>query len=299
MLDKFILAFLIIIFIIGNLITLSLRIQLIKYIFPFKINNIKLILISISLWIITSSIILAIPFLWDNLFDFSSETLLNSKLLWIYLWIFLSLVILIFHLVIHWKNSFNHKTFFLIFFSFSIIFILLSISIQKLQISEQIRYYIFVALSEEFVKFMFWLSIFYKYKIINNDIIIFSIISALWFSFIENIVYLIYFLQDWNTNYILGILWLLITRWILGFLVHSIFTGNIWLWHLIWFIKWFLLIFGSLGIIIGISLHSGYNILIYHWFWQASIFMIIFGYLWLSWLLYNSDRLYVWYKKEI
>ncbi len=158
-------------------------------------------------------------------------------------------------------------------------------------------YYIFVAFGEEFIKYLFAINIFDENKITDDDIILFCILSAIGFAFIENIVYLYNWVQ-WETiiNTLAWWTWILISRWLIWFLVHIIFTWNIGLItkpnnkNLIPKI--------ALGILIGSSLHYWYNVWLHNWYQIIILIALIVWYIWISYLFYNSDRLYIreWLK---
>jgi len=154
-------------------------------------------------------------------------------------------------------------------------------------LSSIVLYYIWVAWSEELLKF-FSSKSFSTHSLLQSDIIIRSILLALWFSFLENIIYTLPAINNlWEA-------WsILINRWATGYLMHSIFT-----WTIAYlsikrkqnksFSRWTLW-----AVFIWITLHFCYNIIISQWIWWMTIPIIISGYVVLSYLLYSSDSIYL------
>ncbi|UFX83186.1 PrsW family glutamic-type intramembrane protease [Candidatus Absconditicoccus praedator] len=131
-------------------------------------------------------------------------------------------------------------------------------------------------------------------KLIKTDIIAFSILSGIGFAFFENIVYLISSIkgEDFLVA-ITGGISLLIARGLIGFLMHIIFTGSIGTIQSFYNNKKNMLIFLSLGVFTGVSLHYTYDILLSKGFGFVIIIFLILGYFYSTFLFYKSDRLYI------
>lgn len=283
-----------------SLIILNIWLWLFDNIFQLENNKLKIITITIAMWLISWLSIIMFPKIVSYLgyfnLDFTQQTD-NFKQQIRYFGIYLSCLIIFFKLIIS-KFRFS-KELLINFILFSLLFIVIWFLWQNSITETALKYYIFVALWEEFVKFFLWISFYEKYKITDSDIIIFSILSALWFAFIENFVYVFTALN--NYNWILqGIFWwisILISRWLIWFIVHTIFTWNIWLLNLKW-LKSNFIIWASIGIVLGVGLHYTYNLLLHNWYKSAILWALFIGYFWISFLFYNSDRIFVkeWIK---
>ncbi len=150
-------------------------------------------------------------------------------------------------------------------------------------------YYMFIAFGEETSKYFLGNILYQRFSITPRDIIVFALLSALWFAFLENIVYLI---SNQNVSLSLNKAgWLLLKRGILTTSVHAIFTWMIgmgimfslshknalFMW---WWIVWWVL------------LHWIFNMtVVFNRTLLLPLFMIGSYYL-LSYLLFQSDIIY-------
>jgi len=148
-------------------------------------------------------------------------------------------------------------------------------------------YYSIVAWSEELMKYFSWIS-FSSFSLLQSDAIIRAILLALWFSFLENIIYALPVLDS------LGQAWsVIINRWATGYLMHSIFTGTIAYLAIkrskkSLIDRWTL---WALGVWVG--LHLFYNLIVSQHIARLLIPLLIWGYGLLSYLLYASDSVYL------
>ena len=156
-------------------------------------------------------------------------------------------------------------------------------------------YYLLVAASEEGLKYLSSISLYKKRQFTPSDLILFAMLTALGFAFIENIIYMLQHTQSlgsigaqlaWGTT-------ILISRWFVWFLVHLLFTGTIAYLSVLGLKRsnslfW---LFGAL--IVGILLHMSYNILLHYNITFAILLYLLAGYFLLSWLFYKSDGVYL------
>jgi len=293
--------FILIILIITNIFIFYLWFWLFDNIFKIK-NKILFFFVALFFGMISGLTILFYPdilnYLKLSLVNFTNKNLdilTNSKTLFFFRsW--LSLIILTAFLIygklkkiIFWKE----------FILFSIIFFILwLVSFKTLSWIENI-YYIYVALWEEFTKFLLAVVLFTRFWLIRSDLILFSILMAIWFAFIENLVYLIWSIS-WNQLIIsvfLWWLWILITRWVVGFLAHIMFTWNIGFLTYRWLEKKNILLV-IIAILIWVLGHYLYDLLLTYGYKIVIIMLLILGYVWISYLFYKSDRLYANYYEE-
>jgi RsiW-degrading membrane proteinase PrsW (M82 family) len=159
-------------------------------------------------------------------------------------------------------------------------------------INTLIIYYLISCYAEEILKFSVWENTFLNTNKSNQynptDLILFAIISALGFSVVENIFYIIVLNigEWWNLFTSIG-------RWIFTTLLHIVTTGLIaffiikkekkslkyWLKCLIWIICWF-------------ALHGCYNLCLAYWYKFFTILILVICYFILSFLLFNTDSIY-------
>lgn len=278
-----------------NIIILNIWLWLYDNIFWLGEKKTQLMIASIILWVISWGAVLLYPKLairmWYTSFDFTQPDNIISLGIFVAFFLYSIWVVLISKLVsLYFKLSF---TFIVSCLTFATIFFLGGIIFLKLWIEATIVYYLFVAVGEEFLKFSLWLQLSEKWKLGDNDILIFCILAALGFAFVENLVYVIW----WISGQSLGIAlvawgWILVSRWVIGFLVHALFT-----WIIAFFIRqsywWSSTIFRlAAWILLWVGLHYLYNLLLFSQFKFTIVIAIFFGYFALSYLFYNSDRLY-------
>jgi len=249
------------------------------------------------MWLISWLSILLYPKL-ITILNLSQLDFTNTNNSWFQLffffWIYLSTLVFIVKFLFLKRNI---SDFFMItYIIFSIVFLLVWISWNMFIWSAMVLYYLFVALWEEFMKYLLWINFYEKFKISENDILIFTIISALWFAFVENIVYTIWWTKsDWLLIALVWWITILVTRWLIWFLVHTVFTGNIWLFTVKW-LNWNILNmtkFITIWSIIWIWLHYFYNVMLYKEIKIVLLAFLIIWYFWISYLFYKADRIYV------
>ena len=278
-----------------SILILNIWLWLFDKLFFFEKKISTIFLITISMWLISA---LSILFYWNFLeyidyshLQFTTQENIESLSVFFSFWIYLSIIVLIIKLII---NKLNLSKFFLINYAiFSLLYFLLSYIWLEYITQVIFLYYIFVAFGEELMKFLIWSSFFEKWKITTNDLILFSILSAIGFAFVENIAYLIWSIS-WQ-EFTKAIIWwtsLLIARGLIGFLAHIIFTWNIWYFVTKW-IKNNILKYSLIWIILWTTMHLLYNLWLANNFWVVIPIIIIFWYFWISYLFFNSDRLFI------
>lgn len=164
----------------------------------------------------------------------------------------------------------------------------------NVSITPIITYYLLVAASEEWVKWLSSLWIYKHFAFSRTDLILFALLVSLWFAFLENIIYMLQ-----RTETIQRIWWqlsgwsiVLVSRWLIWFLVHMLFTWTIaYLTTYSLQIKKTARLIGAL--VLGISLHMSYNVLLYYNITIIVGIYLLLGYFWLSWLFWKSDSLYL------
>ncbi len=275
---------------------LNLWMWLFDNIFHFGENRNKFFFVSIIMGLLSGLSMLLFPklmvMLWQNQLDFTmNENLHNIDILYYFIAYLVLISILVKILLRNFKiNWFFLKTFLGILLIF---FLIWSFGMSNFTMPMMI-YYLFVVFGEEMLKYVAALNFFERWKIMHSDIITFCIVSALGFAFVENMVYMLSGISG-STAFGSALViwwWILISRGIIWFLVHTLFTGNIWLfssigikknynffWAIIWFFLW-------------MSLHYIYNLTITQ-FKISIIFFIVIWYFWISYLFFKSDRLYL------
>lgn len=162
-------------------------------------------------------------------------------------------------------------------------------------INTMIIYYLVSCYAEEILKFSTWENVLQKYEQKESvekrdfwNLVFFAILSGLWFSAVENILYLIVLAAGWDAS-----IFTLLSRSIFTTLLHIVATGLIafflikkdknklkyWLRCLIWILAWFLL-------------HSLYNLSLNYGYTALTILIIVLCYFILTYLLFNSDLIY-------
>ncbi len=278
-----------------SILILNIRIWLFENIFETK-NKKFIFFVILLLWAISASGMVFYPnllsLLWYTNFNFTEKSNIISINIFFWFWLYLISIISIIKLIINkWKVS---KLFIINTLIFSTFFFISWFIWLKLNIETIMLYYIFVAFWEEILKFILSLSFFEKRKLVYSDIIAFSILSALWFAFFENIIYLFNSIS-WEESFIVALSWwlsLLVARWLVWFLVHIIFTWAIWQIQSLYKNK-NLYTWISLAIAIWVWLHLFYDIMLSSWFGFIVILFLIVGYFFITYLFYNSDRMYL------
>lgn len=162
-------------------------------------------------------------------------------------------------------------------------------------INTMIIYYLVSCYAEEILKFSTWENVLQKYEQKESvekknfwNLIFFAILSGLWFSAIENVLYVIVLAVWWDVS-----IFVLLSRSVFTTLLHIVATGLIAFFLikkdknklkyrlrcLIWILAWF-----WLHALYNLSLNYGYKIL--------TILIIIICYFILTYLLINSDLIY-------
>ena len=162
-------------------------------------------------------------------------------------------------------------------------------------INTMIIYYLVSCYAEEILKFSTWENVLQTYEKKESvetknfwNLIFFAILSGLWFSAVENILYLIVLAAGWDAS-----IFLLLSRSIFTTLLHIVATGLIAFFVikkdnskikyrsrcLIWIICWF-----GLHALYNLSLNYGYTVL--------TILILLWCYFILTYLLVNSDMIY-------
>lgn len=145
-----------------------------------------------------------------------------------------------------------------------------------------------IALVEERTKTSTNLALFDRFHIVPSDIMFFWLISALWFSFVENIVYLIHIEpSSWWA------IWIIIKRMLTSRVMHLTYTWliSLGIHALIQTKKNYLSRGGFL--ITGIMVHALFNYGLRSTNSLVTVTVLIFWYFFLSWLISRSDRIYL------
>ena len=148
---------------------------------------------------------------------------------------------------------------------------------------------------KEILKFSTWENVLQTYEKQESvetknfgNLIFFAILSGLWFSAVENILYLIVLAAGWDAS-----IFTLLSRSIFTTLLHIVATGLIafflikkdknklkyWIRCLIW-------------IVCGFGLHALYNLSLNYGYIVLTILILIWCYFLLTYLLVNSDMIY-------
>jgi hypothetical protein len=147
-------------------------------------------------------------------------------------------------------------------------------------------YYLIAAGVEEYVKYYIWLGSYKLYWVVASDIVLFGLLSGLWFACIENVVYLNSMAQS-NSLVVSNLM-----RWIAGPIIHMVYSG--WLAYGYWYLYrrgrgiWWVVI----SALIITLVHTWYNGLLSQWWRIPAIITIIIWYAAVSRMLYQCDRLY-------
>jgi hypothetical protein len=276
-----------------NFFILNLWIWLIKYIFPTKLPKYIIVILAI-IGLISGGSILFYPhilsYIWLADLDFTNqkiEILSNFSTLLLFL-IYLSILnILVYTFLI--KKSW--KIFSILLGSYIVNALIIWFLANYFHNNPVVIYYLYVGIGEELVKFFLALILFLKFWKNITDIITFSILSAISFAFIENFVYLFGSIKEnINIALLIGGTALLVSRGIVWFVAHLIFTWSI--WHFVY--KYFLSrkLWLLTGFWFGILIHFLYDLLLTYQYNFVIPVLIIGGYIWLSYLFYNADRFY-------
>lgn len=162
-------------------------------------------------------------------------------------------------------------------------------------INTMIIYYLVSCYAEEILKFSTWENVLQTYEKKWNleskwfwNLVFFAILSGLWFSAVENILYLIVLAAWWDAS-----TFLLLSRSIFTTLLHIVATWLIAFFVikkdknklkyrlrcLIWILAWF-------------WLHALYNLSLNYWRITLTVLILVGCYFILTYLLVNSDMMY-------
>ncbi len=261
-----------------NFFALNCRLWLFQSAFQRKQKKWLAFILVVIMWLISACSILAYPMILKYIGSTTFSIASLSRQTITFLICYVGAIWLI--LTVFWKKlSAHHKL-----IVRSIMFLTLAAAIAVGTVSLPVwaaLYFLCAAGSEEFLKFSVGQTFFSQYQISPKDLILFTILSAIGFSIIENIVYLI-------NNPSIG---LAISRSISTIIMHVIFT---------WVIAYIITTRGQknlwryiIAFLSGMALHRGYNTLISHNNPLITIIMVILWYFVVSYFLYKSDRLYL------
>ena len=154
-------------------------------------------------------------------------------------------------------------------------------------IGQTLLYYVVMAMGEELIKYSSGYSFFNKYQHFASDILIFMMIAGLGFGLIENIIYLI---SAATSIHIVGFG---IARGLVGLMAHMWFSTTM----------GYVMRKGTKnnyprsGILaaysISVALHALYNVGLSYQSALVAPALLVIGYVWISYVCYLSDRLYV------
>lgn len=226
----------------------------------------------------------------------------NISIVYNYYFLLLIFIVILLHFVISRLSISNIYNIWIHFLMFLFLFAFIKTSDMS---DDILYYYIFVSLTEEFIKYSLGYNTYLSKWKIKSDIILFGIIAWIWFGFMENILYLYYYFVGGDIG---GIANFSLGRGIFGFLIHFIFTSvfvyliyiyksksenisNI-KWDIIYYIVFlWSLVFVTFG-------HTLYNLFVSKYFVVTSVSIVFFGYIWISYLFFLSDRWYYEYYNK-
>lgn len=226
----------------------------------------------------------------------STNNLYNSNYIYILTLLFIPIV----HFFI---SKVNFSYFYKIVIHFLVILWIVYI-IRITSLSDNILYYyLMVWFTEEFIKYSLSNNIYLSKAKLKSDILLFGLISWIWFWLVENFIYMYNYLA-WDQT--LSFWLFLITRWVFGFMVHVIFTSllcygiyvyysaknmsdnntNIYKKNIL-YIAYFLVF-----ICISWLWHAFYDIYVWKYLIISWILVLFLWYIWISYLFFISDRRY-------
>ena len=267
--------------------TAKLWIWLYKNAFWIEVNK-KIIFISLFIWGIAAGSILLFPQIMNH-FNIDNFTNWDYSFKTLFIFIFY-LNSLIFILSIITKSLWKKQVLNLLVFN--IFFIILFYIFKKINLDIEILnillYYLFVAYGEEFIKSQLWFLITDKVWEIKSDLLLYHILVAIWFAFWENIVYLMWAISFSTFITVLSWwLWIVLLRWVLWFWAHTFYSSIIWMWNILWS---FMVL---LWILIAMLIHSWYDLSLYYDYKIIIPLFIVIMYIWVSYIFYKIDRIYV------
>jgi len=250
--------------------------------------NKKIIFISLFVWWIAAFSILWFPkiaaYFWLASFTDHNFT---WKVLLIFM-VYLNLLILLLSTII---KSFSIKQL-LNLIVFDIFFVILFAIFKNLDLDvfviSVILYYLFVAYGEEFIKNQLAFIINNKTGQLESDLLLYHILVAIGFAFWENIVYL-----TWSIGFgtfVSTLFWwlsIVLLRWILWFWAHTFYSSLVWMWNILWFATIFVFI------LVSMLVHYWYDLALYFNYKFVIPLFIVLVYIWVSYIFYKVDRLYI------
>lgn len=231
-------------------------------------------------------------FLWKEKLLFLTQPSIANILLFI-TYCILAIIVLI---TIHKTRT--QKTLIKTIITNSIGFTIVAIWGYYLGVSIVIMFILISAYAEEYLKFNTWENIFNSEKnTFPTDLILFSMLIGLGFSGIENAIAWLSNIFSTHTNEIAPHI---LTTWrgLVSTIIHIVSTG---------IIAYITILFQQntsktdtkhktrpilIAFIVGVSIHTSYNLAIQFQYKTILVFIIIWGYFALSFLLFKSDRLY-------
>lgn len=267
--------------------TAKLWIWLYKNAFWIEMNK-KIIFLSLFIWGIAAGSILLFPQIMNH-FNIDNFTNWDYSFKTLFIFIFY-LNSLIFILSIITKSLWKKQVLNLLVFN--IFFIILFYIFKKINLDIEILnillYYLFVAYGEEFIKSQLWFLITDKVWEIKSDLLLYHILVAIWFAFWENIVYLMWAISFSTFITVLSWwLWIVLLRWVLWFWAHTFYSSIIWMWNILW--SFMILIW----ILMAMLIHSWYDLSLYYDYKIIIPLFIVIMYIWVSYIFYKIDRIYV------
>ena len=159
-----------------------------------------------------------------------------------------------------------------------------------LGLSSVLIFFLVSAYAEEYLKYNAGNNLLYEEKRINQtDLILFCILIALGFSFIENILYIVVNLLNHNN---INVLQMLIGRGLISALIHVVATGLIAFTTISFKKRHSIIIPTLIGILLWFGLHSLYNVGLNYQLSYITIPVIIISFFLLTYLFFRSDSLY-------
>lgn len=191
-------------------------------------------------------------------------------------------------ITIFFKN--RYKTIIQILFIWSLFFITIAYGGLLIWINTILLYYIIAAYAEEYIKYSTGNNVFLANKETNqSNLIFFCVLIWLWFSTVENIFYMIHnIVNNENTN----IVHLLMGRGLVSTLIHIVSTSAIALIMIKTKNNNNIIIAIILGIIVGVWIHSIYNISLQYNLSYITIPLIIGILFLMSYITFQSDIIY-------
>jgi len=178
-----------------------------------------------------------------------------------------------------------------------VIFLLIAIGWTILGIEMAIVYFTLVAFGEEFIKFIFGISLFEKMQVHYTDLLLFCLLSWFAFAFLENGFYIRYALEPQLSRLthmqMLDVaIKTVTTRWLVNVAVHGFFTALIWLLSM-WpsFEKQSLWKVG-LWVFLGMATHAIYNTLVAKWVGLMIPIAVVLSYWFISYIMFKADTIF-------